>query len=68
MSIMEKCMAYAEAHSGVLPSFEKMDELVSEQLGEYLKELSDAVIPEYHDIPPHHSGVPAALRSTVQYA
>lgn len=51
MSIMEKCMTYAKDHGGVLPSFEKMDEFVSEQLGEYLKELSDAVIPEYHDIP-----------------
>lgn len=51
MSIMEKCMAYSEAHGGALPPFEKMDELVHEQLGEYLKDLSGAVIPEYFDIP-----------------
>lgn len=49
MSIMEKCMTYAKDHGGVLPSFEKMDEFVSEQLKEYLNALADAVIPEYHD-------------------
>lgn len=49
MSIMEKCMAYSEAHGGALPSFDKMDELVSEQLREYLNVLADAVIPEYND-------------------
>lgn len=49
MSIMEKCIAYSEAHNGALPPFDKMDELVSEQLGEYLKNLSDAVIPEFND-------------------
>lgn len=51
MSLVEKCLDYASAHDGALPPFEKMDELVHEQLGEYLKELSGAVIPEYFDIP-----------------
>lgn len=49
MSIMEKCMAYSITHSGALPPFEIMDDFMSEQLKEYLKELSDAVIPDYHD-------------------
>lgn len=51
MSLVKKCLDYAAAHDGALPSFEKMDRLVHEQLGEYLKELSGAVIPEYFDIP-----------------
>lgn len=51
MNIMGKCMAYSESHGGALPPFEKMDDFVSEQLGEYLKELSGAVIPECHDVP-----------------
>lgn len=49
MSIMEKCIAYSEAHNGALPPFDKMDELVSEQLREYLNALSGAVIPEFND-------------------
>lgn len=49
MSIMQKCMDYATTHGGTLPSFEKMDDFVSEQLKEYLNVLADAVIPEYHD-------------------
>lgn len=49
MSIMEKCIAYSEAHNGALPPFEKMDELVSEQLKEYLNALASAVIPEFND-------------------
>lgn len=49
MSIMEKCMAYAKANNGALPSFAKMDEFVSEQLEEYLIALAGAVVPEYHD-------------------
>lgn len=49
MSIMEKCMAYSEAHGGALPPFEKMDDFVSEQLKEYLNVLADAVIPEFND-------------------
>ncbi len=49
MSLVKKCLDYAAAHDGALPPFEKMDELVSEQLGEYLNTLSDAVIPEYND-------------------
>lgn len=51
MSLVKKCLDYAAAHDGALPPFKKMDEFVHEQLGEYLKELSDAVIPEYFDIP-----------------
>lgn len=48
-SLVEKSLEYALAHNGELPPKEKMNELVREQLDEYLQELSKAVIPEHFE-------------------
>lgn len=49
MSFIGKCLEYSKANGGALPPFEKTDAFAHEQLGEYMQELTKAVIPEFHD-------------------
>lgn len=49
MSFIKKCLEYSKANGGALPPFEKTNAFAHEQLGEYMQELTNAVIPEHHD-------------------